>query len=81
VFFLAFVPQFIDPATPRPLAAFVALGLLFVASTLLVNAAWAVAAGLAPVRRAAQRGLRGLDRAAGLLFLGFAVRLAASPVP
>ena len=83
VFILAFVPQFIDPAAERPLAAFAALGLVFVASSIVVNAAWALAAGLAPIRRVAQQGLHWLDRAAGVLFVGFGARLAwsAGPVP
>ncbi|MBS0506713.1 MAG: LysE family translocator [Proteobacteria bacterium] len=82
IFFLAFVPQFIAPGTEHKALAFVLLGLLFVVNAIPVNALWALAAAWL-VRRvgAVQRGMHWLDRAAGLLFIGFGVRLALTDAP
>ena len=76
LFFLAFLPQFIDPAaTDKPLA-FAALGLLFNFNSLWVNIGWALAAAWL-ARRASlmARGLTLIDRIAGVLFIGFGLRL------
>jgi threonine/homoserine/homoserine lactone efflux protein len=87
LFFLAFVPQFIDPASPRPALAFVALGAVFVANGTLVTGAVGTltAAAAASLRsRRADRGwrrgaalvARALPRAIGALFIGLGLRLA-----
>jgi len=82
LFFLAFVPQFIAPgAASKPLA-FLLLGLLFNANALWVNIGWALAAAwLAGRVTAVQRGLHWLERAAGLMFVGFGLKLAFSEPP
>lgn len=75
VFFVAFLPQFL-PADGQTLGGTAVLGALFVLMTavylLLLVAAVARAATL--LSRPAVR--RGLDRAAGVVFLGFGIRLA-----
>lgn len=79
LFFLAFVPQFIAPDAPDKLSAFLLLGLLFNLNSLPINFGYAwLAAGLARRVHAVQRGMRWLDRAAGLLFVGFGWKLATS---
>jgi threonine/homoserine/homoserine lactone efflux protein len=79
LFFLAFLPQFVDPGAPDRALAFVVLGLLFTASGTIVNGIVGVAAG------GVARGLRGrgdgrrgrwLQRAAGVLFVGLGLKLA-----
>ena len=82
LFFLAFVPQFIAPgAASKPLA-FLLLGLLFNANALWVNIGWALAAAWLAGRVAAvQRGLHWLERTAGLMFIGFGLKLAFSEPP
>ncbi len=86
LFFLAFVPQFIAPGTPDAARVFVLLGVLFNVNAIPVNIGWALAAAWMARRPAVQRGLAGLDRVAGVLFIGFGLRLAwadgpAAPVP
>ncbi|HRM94625.1 MAG TPA: LysE family transporter, partial [Alicycliphilus sp.] len=82
IFFLAFVPQFIAPGAGNKALAFVLLGVLFTVNAIPVNALWALAAAWL-VRRvgAVQRGMHWLDRVAGLLFIGFGVRLALTDAP
>ena len=82
LFFLAFVPQFIAPGVQHKALAFLLLGLLFNFNALSVNIGWAWAAvwmagHLASVRHAMQ----GLERAAGLMFIGFGLKLAFSDHP
>ena len=77
LFFLAFVPQFIAPdVTNKPLA-FLLLGLLFNFNALWVNVGWALTAAWM-VRRfgSAKTGMHWLEKAAGLMLIGFGVRLA-----
>lgn len=81
LFFLAFVPQFIDPEARDKTAVFLALGVLFNVNSLPVNAGWALAADWMARREAVQRSLRWLDRVAGLMFLAFGLRLAFSDNP
>jgi len=79
LFFLAFLPQFIDPASPTKVAAFIALGLTFIAT----GTAWCLflAIAAASVRRFFE-GHPGaytrLSQAAGTLFVLLGVRLAVS---
>jgi threonine/homoserine/homoserine lactone efflux protein len=82
LFFLAFVPQFIAPdVTNKPLA-FLLLGLLFNFNGLWVNVGWALtAAWMASRLGAVQAGMHWLERVAGLMFIGFGIRLALSDHP
>jgi threonine/homoserine/homoserine lactone efflux protein len=77
LFFLAFLPQFVDPASPHRTTAFLTLGLAFVATGTL----WCL--GLAWFAAAASRRLRHgrstaqwLNRAAGVLFIALGIRVA-----
>jgi threonine/homoserine/homoserine lactone efflux protein len=78
LFFLAFLPQFIDASASSPALAFVFLGTLFNVDSLFVNlpVAW-LASEAARRGRASERVSRALHGAAGALFLVLAVRLAA----
>jgi threonine/homoserine/homoserine lactone efflux protein len=82
LFFLAFVPQFIAPGTEDKVSAFLLLGLLFCLNSLPINMAYAWLAGWSARRvGAVQRAMRWLDKAAGLMFVGFGLRLAMSDNP
>jgi threonine/homoserine/homoserine lactone efflux protein len=82
LFFLAFVPQFIAPASPDKFSAFVLLGLLFILNSLPINFGYAWLAGWAAHRvGTVSHAMRWLDRAAGLMFVGFGLRLAMSDNP
>jgi threonine/homoserine/homoserine lactone efflux protein len=87
LFFLAFVPQFIDPSSARPAFAFIALGAIFVANGTLVTGAVGTLAAAAtasfrsrPTDRGWGRGAaiatRWLPRAIGAAFVGLGLRLA-----
>ncbi len=81
LFFLAFLPQFIDPAAPNKALAFVVLGLAFNVTGTAWNlvVAWGAArmAGLSAVQAARLW----LDRVLGALFLGLGIRLALADRP
>lgn len=82
LFFLAFVPQFIAPDATDKVTVFLLLGLLFSLNSLPINLGYAWLAAWALQRAGAmQRTLRHLDRAAGLLFIGFGLRLAFADNP
>lgn len=82
LFFLAFVPQFIAPDASNKVVVFLLLGLLFNINSLPINFGYAWAAGKAAERLVTvQRAMRWMDRAAGLMFLGFGLRLALSDSP
>jgi len=76
LFFLAFLPQFTSPARGSLALQMVQLGLVFALQTTLVFGAIALAAG-GLGRVLARRPAAGLwlERGAGLLFLGLALRL------
>jgi len=77
LFFLAFLPQFIDAAAPHKALAFVALGAVFAVNGTLVNVAFA--ALIARLRGAlgAQPAVgRWLGRGVGAVFIALGVRLA-----
>ncbi len=79
---MAFLPQFISPGASSKPAAFLLLGLIFNFNAFWVNLAYA-AAGAAVSQRfsALQSGMRGLERVAGLLFMGFGLKLALTDNP
>jgi len=92
LFFLAFVPQFIPPGVENKPLAFLLLGLLFNFNGLWVNVGWALAAAWLARRVGAAStpsdergglipGMHWLERAAGLMFIGFGVKLAFSDNP
>jgi threonine/homoserine/homoserine lactone efflux protein len=82
LFFLAFVPQFIAPDVANKPLAFLLLGLLFNFNGLWVNVGWALTAAWMASRLGAVRaGMHWLERAAGLMFIGFGIRLAFSDNP
>ena len=82
LFFLAFLPQFIDPAIEHKSLAFLLLGLLFNFNGLWVNIGWAVAAaGLSRRVGVVRTSMHWLERAAGAMFLGFGLKLALSDNP
>jgi threonine/homoserine/homoserine lactone efflux protein len=86
LFFLAFVPQFIDPQAPDKTLAFLLLGALFNVNGLWVNIGWALAAAwarqrLGAVQQRLSKVTRWLDRVAGVMFIGFGLRLALSDNP
>jgi len=79
LFFLAFVPQFIDPKAAHATFGFLALGLLFNLNAIPVNLGYVTLAAWVSRRMGSlQRGLVWLERAAGALFVGFGVKLAFS---
>ncbi len=82
LFFLAFVPQFIAPGTEDKVTAFLLLGLLFNVNSLPINFGYAWLAGWASRRAGTvQRAMYWMDRAAGLMFIGFGLKLALSDHP
>lgn len=82
LFFLAFVPQFITPGTEDEVTTFLLLGLLFNLNSLPINFGYAWLAGWASRRvSAVQRAMHWMDRAAGVMFIGFGLRLAMSDNP
>ena len=82
LFFLAFVPQFIAPDVANKPLAFLLLGLLFNFNGFWVNVGWALTAAWMASRMGAVRaGMHWLERGAGLMFIGFGIRLAFSDNP
>ena len=82
LFFLAFVPQFISPGMSNKPLAFLWLGLLFNVNGLGVNLCWTlVTAWMARRVGAAQSSTQWLERAAGVMFVGFGLRLALTDKP
>jgi len=77
VFFLAFLPQFADPARGGVAPQIMVLGCVFMLATLLVFGAIACFSGaFGTLLQRSARVQRVLNRLAGLVFLGLAVRLA-----
>lgn len=76
IFFLAFLPQFISPDADNKGLAFLALGMLFNVNSVPINAGWALAAAWISRHDSVRRGMNWLDKAAGLMFIGFGVKLA-----
>jgi threonine/homoserine/homoserine lactone efflux protein len=79
IFFLAFLPQFADPARGALAPQIVFCGVLFMISALLVFGTIAWTAGRLGERlRRSPRAQVALNRLAGLVFVGLALRLATS---
>jgi threonine/homoserine/homoserine lactone efflux protein len=77
LFFLAFLPQFVDPARGSPAVQIVVLGLIFDTSGTLVNSAVALgASGAADRMRVNSRVGEILHKFSGLIFVGLGVRIA-----
>lgn len=82
LFFLAFVPQFIAPEASHKAWTFFLLGVLFNFNALPVNLGYALLAAWAARRMTAlQRGMHTLERVAGVIFIGFGLKLAVSANP
>ena len=77
LFFLAFLPQFVDAASPHRTAAFLLLGLVFVASGTVwcVVLVWFAAALSRRVRERPAAG-QWLNRVSGGVFIGLGVKVA-----
>lgn len=81
LFFLAFLPQFVAPATPDKTLAFLALGAIFVVQgTLFMAAVVAVAARLRRLP-SSPKAVRWLHACGGLVFAWLALRLVATRQP
>ena len=79
LFFLAFLPQFVDPAAGAPVPQIVFLGLLFNVQGTLVNVAVALLASRTTHwLRSSERSVAILQRVTGALFVALGARLAAS---
>jgi len=77
VFFLAFLPQFADPALGSVAPQLMVLGIVFMVATLLMFGAIACFSGVfGTLLQRSARAQTVLNRIAGLVFLGLAVRLA-----
>ena len=82
LFFLAFLPQFIAPDASHKTLVFLALGVLFSINALPVTLGYAwVAAWAARRVQLVRQAMHWLDRAAGLLFIGFGLKLAFTDHP
>ena len=82
LFFLAFLPQFIDADAPHKTLAFLALGVWFVLqSALFLVALVVLTARLRHLGRGSANPGRWLNGLGGVLFLGLAVRLARTDLP
>lgn len=77
IFFLAFLPQFTDPAYGSLFSQFLTLGGLFIISTLLVFGGISILAGeIGAIFRKSTRAERILNRLAGTVFVALALKLA-----
>ncbi|WP_211261925.1 LysE family translocator [Stenotrophomonas humi] len=81
LFFLAFLPQFIAPSVQNKPLAFAMLGLIFTVNALPITSMYVLLADRMRTSRWAARGMQWLDKVAGVLFIGFGVRLAMSARP
>jgi threonine/homoserine/homoserine lactone efflux protein len=79
LFFLAFLPQFIDANAAHPTWGFFALGLLFTVNALPIMLGYVLMSAWVSQRMGnLKRNLLWLERGAGALFIGFGVKLALS---
>ncbi len=76
IFFLAFLPQFVDPARGPVSLQFLSLGGLFLLATVLVFGGISISAGLVGNRaRQSPKVQQIINRLAGMIFAGLAVKL------
>jgi threonine/homoserine/homoserine lactone efflux protein len=79
LFFLAFLPQFVDPNAANPALQIAFLGCLFAVLGLITDSLWAVAAGTAGgMLRRSRRFLRGQRYVTGTVYVGLGVATALS---
>jgi threonine/homoserine/homoserine lactone efflux protein len=79
LFFLAFLPQFVDPDAPHPALQIAFLGLLFGALGLVTDSLWALVTGTAGgLVRGSRRYLRAQRYVAGTIYVGLGVATAVS---
>ena len=77
LFFLAFLPQFVDPNAPHPALQIAFLGVLFALLGLVTDSIWAIAAGTAGgVLRRSRRFARGQRYVTGTVYVGLGVATA-----
>jgi len=77
LFFLAFLPQFVDPDASHPAVQIAVLGLLFALLGLVTDSLWAIAAGTAGgLLRRSRRFLRTQRYVAGTVYVGLGVATA-----
>jgi threonine/homoserine/homoserine lactone efflux protein len=77
LFFLAFLPQFVDADAQHPAAQIAVLGLLFAVLGLVTDSLWALVAGTAGgVLRRSRRFARGQRYVTGTVYLGLGVATA-----
>ena len=82
LFFLALLPQFIDPQAQHKTLTFLVLGLIFIVNSMPVNLAYGWgAAWLAGRLQGGGHALQMLNRGAGALFIYFGIRLVLSDRP
>ena len=79
LFFFAFLPQFVDPASPHPTRDLVCLGVLYALLALPVKAAVGFAAGSLAERVLRRPGaLTWMNRVCGVVLVGLGLRIAAA---
>ena len=79
LFFFAFLPQFVDPASPSPTCDLVFLGVLYAAMALPIKIGVGLAAGSLSERVLRRPGaLTWMNRASGAVLVGLGLRLAAA---
>ena len=79
LFFFAFLPQFVDPASPHATRDLVTLGVLYAAMALPVKAGVGLAAGALSERILRRpRAMAWIERSSGALLVGLGLRLAAT---
>jgi threonine/homoserine/homoserine lactone efflux protein len=77
LFFLAFLPQFVDPDAPHPAVQIAFLGVLFALLGLVTDSIWALAAGTAGgVLKRSKRFARGQRYVTGTVYVGLGVATA-----
>src|SRR5919201_791248 len=71
LFFLSFLPQFVDPGSPHPALQIALLGLLFVLLGLVTDSTWALVTGTAgTLLRSSRRLARAQRYVAGCVYVG-----------
>ena len=77
LFFLAFLPQFVDVGAPHPAAQIAFLGVLFAVLGMITDSCWAIAAGTAGgMLRRSRRFVRAQRYVTGTVYIGLGVATA-----